>query len=86
MCARQLKSVRRQFNEHDALRRTLSCMTITLASYGVVFLLLEENHVLQRRIVIVCEFCVPSPRRTTLSRVLGRHVVELEKFACPMDN
>lgn len=58
VCARQLKSVRKQFNEYRATNRTMLHVTITLASY-VVFLFLVDDFVLRRRIGIVCEsyFC-----------------------------
>ncbi|CAM9276032.1 unnamed protein product, partial [Pylaiella littoralis] len=53
VCARQLKWVRRQFNEYETMKRTLLYMTITLASYvGVVLFLLDGKYVLQRRVAI----------------------------------
>eukprot|EP00903_Cladosiphon_okamuranus_P006656 g6499.t1 len=53
VCARQLKSVRRQFNEYDTMKRTLLYMTITLTSYAiVVVILLADDLVLQRRVAI----------------------------------
>eukprot|EP00904_Undaria_pinnatifida_P012481 jgi/Undpi1/8363/HiC_scaffold_25.g10831.m1 len=51
VCARQLKSVRKQFNEYQTMKRTLLCMTITLVSYAVVVLyLLADDLVLTRRV------------------------------------
>lgn len=56
VCARQLKWVRKQFNEYETMKRTLLYMTITLASYVIVVLfLLGDKPVLQRRISIFCE-------------------------------
>ena len=59
VCARQLKSVRKQFNEYGTMRRTLLCMIITLASSRVVLILLEYNPVLQRRVGVLCECELP---------------------------
>lgn len=42
VCARQLKSVRKQFNEYGTMKRTLLYMTSTLASYVVFFLLADD--------------------------------------------
>lgn len=56
VCVRQLKWVRKQFNEYEKTRRTQIYMSVTLASYVVVALLLADDHpVLQRRINIFCE-------------------------------
>ncbi|CAM9969419.1 unnamed protein product, partial [Ectocarpus sp. 8 AP-2014] len=53
VCARQLKWVRKQFNEYEAMKRTLLYMTITLASYGVIVVyLLADDLVLGRRVSI----------------------------------
>ena len=57
VCARQLKFVRKQFNEYDTMKRTLLYMTITLSSYAlVVVILLADDLVLQRRVSIFCEW------------------------------
>jgi len=55
VCARQLKSVRRQFNEYTTMKQTLLCVTILMASYRALYFLLDDNPVLQRRVTIVCE-------------------------------
>lgn len=65
VCARQLKSVRKQFNEYDTMKRTLLYMTVTLMSYAlVVVILLADDLVLQRRVAIFCECfvcrCLPA--------------------------
>ncbi|CAB1110198.1 unnamed protein product [Ectocarpus sp. CCAP 1310/34] len=53
VCARQLKWVRKQFNEYETMKRTLLYMTITLASYGVIVVyLLADNLVLGRRVSV----------------------------------
>ncbi|CAM9700874.1 unnamed protein product [Ectocarpus sp. 4 AP-2014] len=53
VCARQLKWVRKQFNEYDSMKRTLLYMTITLASYGVVVLfLLADDLTVSRRVAL----------------------------------
>ena len=57
VCVRQLKSVRRQFNEYDDLKRTLFYITVALLSYAfVVVILLAGRHVTVRRVSIVCEY------------------------------
>lgn len=56
VCARQLKWVRKQFNEYETMKRTLLYMTIVLVSYGVVVLyLLADDAVTVRRVAIFCE-------------------------------
>ncbi|CAM9739286.1 unnamed protein product, partial [Ectocarpus fasciculatus] len=53
VCARQLKWVRKQFNEYDSMKRTLLYMTITLASYGVAVLyLLADDLTVSRRVAL----------------------------------
>ncbi|CAM9464833.1 unnamed protein product [Ectocarpus sp. 6 AP-2014] len=53
VCARQLKWVRKQFNEYDSMKRTLLYMTVTLASYGVVVLfLLADDLTVSRRVSV----------------------------------
>ncbi|CAN0141568.1 unnamed protein product, partial [Ectocarpus sp. 4 AP-2014] len=53
VCARQLKWVRKQFNEYETMKRTLLYMTITLASYGVIVVyLLADDLVLGRRVSV----------------------------------
>ncbi|CAM9633812.1 unnamed protein product [Ectocarpus sp. 13 AM-2016] len=53
VCARQLKWVRKQFNEYDSMKRTLLYMTITLASYGVLVLfLLADDLTVSRRVAL----------------------------------
>ena len=71
MCARQLKSVRRQFNEYGTMRRTLLGMTITIASYVAVLFLVGGDEVLQRRITIFCELCLPSLRHELVAILLS---------------
>lgn len=62
VCARQLKTVRRQFNEYDAMKRTLLYMTITLLSYAVVVVFwLADDLVMQRRVAMFCESLFPAP-------------------------
>lgn len=56
VCARQLKSVRKQFNEYDSMKRTLLCMTVTLASYAVIVLfLLADDLTVSRRVALFCK-------------------------------
>ena len=68
MCSLQLKSVRRQFNEYETMRRTVVCMILTLISFQVVMVLLEGDDVLKRRVGILCEFYVSPGHRTVLPR------------------
>ncbi|CAM9372968.1 unnamed protein product [Ectocarpus fasciculatus] len=54
VCARQLRGVRKQFNEYEAMRWTLSCLTLLLLSYAaVVAIVLNGHHVYVRRVAIV---------------------------------
>lgn len=90
VCVRQLKSVRKQFNEYETMKRTLLFMTITLTSFAVVVVvILAGDHVLQRRITMFCEFdCCwflpttprPSPRPRPASRAGAPHPVEPEMY------
>lgn len=63
VCARQLRSVRKQFNEYETMKYTLLYMTITLASFvGLVLFLLADDLVVQRRLAIFCELhCTTRP-------------------------
>ena len=57
VCARQLRTVRKQFNEYDTMKYTLLYMTIVLASYvGLVLFVLADDLVVQRRVAVFCEF------------------------------
>ncbi|CAM9451135.1 unnamed protein product, partial [Ectocarpus sp. 4 AP-2014] len=54
VCTRQLRWVRKQFNEYEAMKWTLSCLTLLLFSYAaVVAIILNNQHVLVRRVAIV---------------------------------
>ncbi|CAN0088475.1 unnamed protein product [Ectocarpus sp. 12 AP-2014] len=54
VCARQLRWVRKQFNEYEAMKWTLSCLTLLLLSYAaVVAIVLNNQHVYVRRVAIV---------------------------------
>ncbi|CAB1104899.1 unnamed protein product [Ectocarpus sp. CCAP 1310/34] len=54
VCARQLRWVRKQFNEYEAMKWTLSCLTLLLFSYAaVVAIILNNRHVYVRRVAIV---------------------------------
>ncbi|CAN0505245.1 unnamed protein product, partial [Laminaria digitata] len=54
VCVRQLKSVRKQFNEYDTMKKTLFYITLALLSYAlVVVVLLAGRHVTARRVSIV---------------------------------
>ncbi|CBJ31524.1 similar to regulator of G-protein signaling 16 [Ectocarpus siliculosus] len=54
VCARQLRWVRKQFNEYEAMKWTLSCLTLLLFSYAaVVAIVLNNQHVYVRRVAIV---------------------------------
>ena len=78
MCARQLKTVRKQFNEYDTMKRTLLYMTITLLSYaGVVVVWLADDLVMQRRVAIFCEsvlllFPAPSDGVVSLTQAVSK--------------
>eukprot|EP00904_Undaria_pinnatifida_P012482 jgi/Undpi1/8364/HiC_scaffold_25.g10832.m1 len=53
VCVRQLKLVRKQFNEYETLKRTLLLITIALLSYAVaVVVLLGDRPVIARRVSI----------------------------------
>ncbi|CAM9905729.1 unnamed protein product, partial [Hapterophycus canaliculatus] len=53
VCARQLKSVRKQFNEYETMKRTLLYTSIALLSYPVVVLfVLGDDLTTQRRVAI----------------------------------
>eukprot|EP00903_Cladosiphon_okamuranus_P006660 g6502.t2 len=53
VCIRKLKSVRKQFNEYQAMKHTLLCLTVTLVSYAVVVVvLLDGQFVIIRRVAI----------------------------------
>lgn len=55
VCIRRLKSVRRQFNEYQTMKKTLLCLTVALLSYAlVVVVLLAGQHVIVRRVAILC--------------------------------
>ncbi|CAM9465258.1 unnamed protein product [Ectocarpus sp. 6 AP-2014] len=54
VCIRRLKSVRKQFNEYQTMKRTLLYLTLALLSYAlVVVVLLAGQHVTVRRVAIV---------------------------------
>ncbi|CAM9247127.1 unnamed protein product [Ectocarpus sp. 4 AP-2014] len=54
VCTRQLKWVRKQFNEYETMKWTLSCLTLLLFSYAVVVVVvLDGQHVFVRRVAIV---------------------------------
>ncbi|CBJ31531.1 signal transducer, putative [Ectocarpus siliculosus] len=54
VCTRQLKWVRKQFNEYETMKWTLSCLTLLLFSYAVVVVVvLDGQHVYVRRVAIV---------------------------------
>ncbi|CAM9864710.1 unnamed protein product [Ectocarpus sp. 6 AP-2014] len=56
VCARQLRWVRKQFNEYEAMKWTLSCLTILLFSYTIVVaIVLDGHHCFVRRVAIVWE-------------------------------
>lgn len=57
VCARQLKTVRKQFNEYESSKRTLICITLCLASFVVVVVFLSSDRfVLRRRVAVLCKF------------------------------
>lgn len=57
VCARQLRTVRKQFNEYVTMKHTLLYMTIVLTSYvALVLFLLADDLVVQRRVAVFCEF------------------------------
>ncbi|CAM9272311.1 unnamed protein product [Ectocarpus sp. 4 AP-2014] len=54
VCIRRLKSVRKQFNEYQTMKRTLLYLTLALLSYAlVVVVLLAGQHVTVRRVAIL---------------------------------
>ncbi|CAB1105051.1 unnamed protein product [Ectocarpus sp. CCAP 1310/34] len=54
VCTRQLRWVRKQFNEYETMKWTLSCLTLLLFSYVVVVVVVLDNqHVYVRRVAIV---------------------------------
>ncbi|CAN0194843.1 unnamed protein product, partial [Ectocarpus sp. 13 AM-2016] len=56
VCARQLRWVRKQFNEYETMKRTLSCLTLLLFSYAIVVaIVLDGHHSCVRRVAIVWE-------------------------------
>lgn len=56
VCAKQLKTVRKQFNEHDTMKQTLLYMTVVLCSYPVIVIyLLADERVIERRVSLFCE-------------------------------
>lgn len=57
VCVRQLRWVRKQFNEYKEMTRTLLCVTLISVSYAlVVVVALDSSHqMLARRLAIVCE-------------------------------
>ncbi len=53
---RQLRWVRKQFNEYETMRHTLIYLTLALFSYAVIVVaILDNHHVIVRRVAIVCE-------------------------------
>ncbi|CAM9384392.1 unnamed protein product [Ectocarpus fasciculatus] len=55
VCGRQLRGVRKQFNEYEAMKWTLASLTLLVLSYtiGVNVILDNKLHVLARRVAIV---------------------------------
>ncbi|CAN0106221.1 unnamed protein product [Ectocarpus fasciculatus] len=54
VCGRQLRWVRKQFNEYEAMKWTLSCLTFFLFSYAAVVAIVPNGyHVYVRRVTIV---------------------------------
>ncbi|CAM9705339.1 unnamed protein product [Ectocarpus fasciculatus] len=55
VCVRQLRRVRKQFNEYKEMTRTLLCLTLISFSYALVVVSFLDNshHVLARRLAIV---------------------------------
>ncbi|CAM9258383.1 unnamed protein product, partial [Scytosiphon promiscuus] len=57
VCVRQLKSVRKQFNEYETMKRTLLYTTVVLFSYAVVVVVfLGDDLTTQRRVAIFYPF------------------------------
>ncbi|CAM9480659.1 unnamed protein product, partial [Ascophyllum nodosum] len=53
VCARQLKGVRKQFNEYNSMKWTLFIITMVLISYPIiVIILLEDKITIQRRVAL----------------------------------
>eukprot|EP00903_Cladosiphon_okamuranus_P013298 g12395.t2 len=54
VCGRQLRWVRKQFNEYQAMKRTLIYLTLILFTYAIVVVgILDNHHVTVRRVAIV---------------------------------
>ena len=61
VCARQLKSVRKQFNEYKSTKHTLLYITLCLGSFVIIVIfLLADDFVLRRRVAVLCK-----PQTTT---------------------
>lgn len=64
MCVRQLKAVRRQFNEYETMTRTLLYMTLAFISYAVVVVVvLADDYITCRRVAILCEHNSACPHK-----------------------
>ncbi|CAM9758034.1 unnamed protein product [Ascophyllum nodosum] len=54
VCARQLKSVRKQFNEYKSTKHTLLYITLCLGSFVIIVIfLLADDFVLRRRVAVL---------------------------------
>lgn len=62
VCTRQLKWVRKQFNEFETIRRTLLIFTLLLGSFAaIVVVLLADDRVAARRVALLCETMTRCP-------------------------
>lgn len=83
VCVRQLKSVRKQFNEYQTMKRTLLYTTGALFSYaGVVLFVLGDDLTMQRRVAIFCESLILSFLRYAVNRFAGGILLSPIPAAC----